>query len=280
MASTSLVKLLATRWYITVSGVLLSLVLAAGAFCYFPVQYSSTATVVLVPPKLLSSNPMLEFNAGVSMTTLVLVQALSSPEVESKLGIPAPRSAIADPGADSYTVKNVGSIDLRDDGADRPFITITAQSLVPDRSEVIVAQVLDEARQQLKDRQLSMNVSRARSIQLDTVVGPVPAKVVLTMSLKAIGIALVLGFTATLIAVCVSDRMARRSRPATGTPAHPKSGLQPEPLPGLPAEPELVSIQSAERSVARELDIPAGSLPGGADVSSSNGRPLGFERAL
>jgi hypothetical protein len=233
---------------------------------------------VLVPPKLPSSNPMLEFNPSVNTTTLVLVQALSSPEVANKLGIMPPRSAILDTGSDSFTVKNVGSIDLRDDGMDRPFITITAQSLVPARSEAIVAQVLDEASQELKDRQASMNVSRSRSMQLETVVGPVPAKVVPTTSLKAIGIALVLGLIATLIAVCVVDRLSRRSRPATSKPAHPKGGMQSEPL--LSVEPQLVSLENAERSVARELDVPAAPLTAGAEAASNNGRPRGFERAL
>ncbi|HZZ50888.1 MAG TPA: hypothetical protein VFE65_28695 [Pseudonocardia sp.] len=261
------------------SGVLLSLVLAAMAFCYFPLQYASSATAVLVPPKLPSSNPMLEFSSSVNMTTLVLVQALNSPEVANRLGITPQQGLIPDPGLDSYTVKNVGSVDLRDDGNDRPFITVTAQSLVPDRSEVLVAQVLDEARQQLKDRQLSMNVSRARSMQLEAVVGPVPAKAAPATSLKAIGIALVLGLIATVSAVCLVERNARR-RPGDRAPARRQTAVQSERLSTLMVDGDVAPESLDHEPLVRSVDVPTSSHPAGVDAAAKNGRPRGFERAL
>src|SRR5581483_3808741 len=157
MATTSLVRVLLSRWHATAAGLLLSLVLAALTSSYFPVQYSSSGTVVLLAPKVRGSNPMLDFGPSVTTTALVVVQALGSPEIAAELGLPAGSSSILDSGQDSYTVKNIGSSDLRDNGVDRPFITVTAQSLTPGRSEAIVAQVLDAAQRQLRDRQISMH---------------------------------------------------------------------------------------------------------------------------
>jgi hypothetical protein len=280
MASTSLVGLLLARWYVTVMGILLSLVLAAVAFSYFPVQYSSSATAVLVPPKLRGINPMLGFDAGVSTTALVLVQALDSPEVADKLGILPAASATLHPGQDTYTVTNDGSVDLRDDGVDRPFFTITAQSLTPERSEGIVAQVLDEARVQLDDRQASMHVSKASSLGVQTVAGPTPADVVLTTSLKAVGIALVLGLSGTVVAACAVERTARRRQPGTDSKVSERVGHQAEHRGG--ADPLSQFGEGAEPLVDRRAPahLPKGSFPAGGDAGASNGQSVGFDRIV
>lgn len=268
MASTSLVGVLLARWYVTVMGVLLTVVLAAVAFCCYPVQYSSTATAVLVPPKLPSSNPMLEFNGSINTTALVLVQELGSPEVSDKLGIPPLQNPILNPNQDTYAVKNVGSVDLRDDGIDRPFITVTAQSESPERSEAIVGQVLDEANLELKERQTDMRVSRSRLVQIQTVVAPVSAKMVLTTSLKAIGVALALGLTGTVIAVCMVEKTARRRKAQTDSEVLQRWGHQPEPRRGPVAAP---GLESLEEGSDHRLGRPA-------EVES--GRTVGFDRVI
>jgi hypothetical protein len=256
MASTSFVGVLRARWRVTATGVLLTLVLAAVAFFYFPVQYASSATAVLVPPKSLINNPMLAFDASVNTTALVLVQELGSPEVGNKLGIPPPRMSILNPRQDIYTVQNIGSVDLRDDGIDRPFVTITSLSVAPDRSEAIVGQVLNEAIRELKDRQTSMHVPQARLMQIQTVVGPVPAKVAPATTLKAIGFALALGLAGTVLAARMVDRIARRRKPD--------------------AEPQV--LPRADRPA--EVQFVKASLPVGPDAVSNNGRPVGFDRIV
>jgi hypothetical protein len=283
MASTSLVRVLLARWYITGTGVLLSLVLGALTFSFFPLQYSSTGTAVVMGPKMRGGNPMLSFDPSMNTSTLILVQSLSSPYVMEKLGIPPVENALLHPGQDSYVVKNSGSTDLRDDGIDRPFFTVTAQSLTPERSQEIVAQVLDEAKQELNNRQTSMYVPRGRSLALQTVVDPQAAEPVFTTSLKAIGIAVVFGLAGTVVAVCVSERRARRRFPAGSGPIGQSSSSRKrrgadansQSLEGSLRPADLLdAVQSTEPSFA---ETP---FPVSPETVPVNGRPAGFDRSL
>lgn len=210
MTLSKTMSVLLVRWYITVPGLLLSLAIAGVALTLIPPQYRSEGTAVLVqpkPPGLNSANPLLNFDASLNTTTLILVQALNSPEVGNQLGLT--------PGRDTFTVKNAGSVAVSD-GQQEPFISVTAQSTDPATSADIVARVMDMARQELSYRQNSLNVPTRNAISLESVVDATPPEPVRGTSLAASAAAFMLGIIATIAAARLWDFAAQRIRHPAG----------------------------------------------------------------
>lgn len=207
MASTSLVRVLLARWSITIGGLLASVLLAALAFTLAPPEYSSSGTAVLIPPRLgANGNPMLRFDSSLNTTAQILVQTLNSPEVAAQAG--------AAPGRDKVTVKNGGTSDLKDDGTDRPFITVTAQSQDGARAASIVAQVMSRGQDELAEQQRAIRVYSKHAIELRTIIETASPKAVLTATLRIVGAVLVLGMALTVSLACVVDKRARRQKEA------------------------------------------------------------------
>lgn len=207
MTLSNSIRAVVRRWYITVPGLLLSLVIAGIAFTLIPPQYTSSGIAVLVQPKEPGSktyNPLLNFNSSLNTTALIMQQALNTPEAAIELGLT--------PGEDSFTVKNIDS-----GGSGQPFIDVTAQSSIAAKSADIVANVLDRARDQLADRQSGLHVSSQNVIRLENVVAATTPKVVPGVPLAVAGVALMLGLTITIFAAVALDRwiaarvMRRRS---------------------------------------------------------------------
>lgn len=206
MASASLLRVLLVRWYLTVAGLLLSLVMAATAYALIPVQYESSDTVVLVQPQQLGdnqSNPLLDLNQGMNTTAAIIVQALNSPVVSGQLGLVA--------GEDSFTVRNIGGAGINNT-VDRPFISVTAQSSSPARSAAIVGWVMDEAQRQLADLQRTLQVRSKKYVVLERVTDPAPAKPIRTSQLSALAAATLLGVALTVAFVWGYDRTLSRVR--------------------------------------------------------------------
>jgi capsular polysaccharide biosynthesis protein len=208
MTLSNTVRVLLIRWYITVPGLLLSLIIAGATFSLVPPQYTSSGVAVLVPPKkpeagLSSANPLLNFNPSLNMTALVMIQGLNSPAVSTELGLT--------PGEDSFTVKNVNDASV-DGKAGQPLIYVTAQSSIPEKSAAIVVSVVDMARQDLVDSQNDLRVSQRSGIRLVSVVAATPPKLVPGTRLVVSGVALMLGLIVTIIAACALSRfvLARR----------------------------------------------------------------------
>jgi capsular polysaccharide biosynthesis protein len=202
-------RVLLVRWYITIPGILLSLALAAVTFVLAPPQYSSSGVAVLVQPKQSgkdpTTNPFLDFDSSLSTTALIIVQALDTPEAAAQIGL--------SPGGDSYTVKDVGTIDVGDQVV-QPFIYIKSQASTAQASADIVNQVVEMGRQDLLDRQKSMRVLPQNYIKLDNVVDTTPPKPVLVVALAATGAVLLLGLIATFGLALLAQRAAasRRAR--------------------------------------------------------------------
>jgi len=199
-----LVRALLARWYITVTGLLLSLALAAAAYVLFPPQYSSTGTVVLLPASQRGQNSLLNFDSSLNTTALIVVQALNAPQVSTELGLAS---------TDKYTVVNGGaSLTGKVNETSGPFISVTARSAGPTESSVTVSRVLVEAQQQLVERQKSLRVFKRDAIGLEIVAGPTPPKLLLSGPLKSMGVTLLLGIGSTVAAACLRDRSAARRR--------------------------------------------------------------------
>lgn len=209
MTLRSTFRVLLLKWYITIPGLLLSLALAGATFVLAPPQYSSNAIAVLVQPKLTgrdapaNANPLLNFDNSLSTTALILVQALDTPEAAASIGLY--------PGGDSYTIKDVGDVQVGDQIV-QPFIYIKSEASTPDSAATIVDGVLDMAAQDLQDRQRSLKVLPQNYVKLNDVVAPSPPEPVLGIALGATGAALILGLIATWGCAMLSDRRSERRR--------------------------------------------------------------------
>jgi hypothetical protein len=207
-------RVLLARWYITIPGLLLSLALAGLTFLAVPPQFSSNAVAVLVQPKLHgkdpTTNPFLTFDSSLSTTALIIVQALDTPETAASIGL--------SPGGDSYTVKDVGTIDVGDQVV-QPFIYIKSQASTEQAAVDIVNNVLDLASQDLLGRQKDNKVLPQNLIKLNDVVGTSPAKPVLGIALAAAGGALLLVLLATTLLAFRADKAAAKRRAARETSA-------------------------------------------------------------
>jgi hypothetical protein len=216
-------RVLLARWYITIPGLLLSLALAGLTFVAVPPQYSSNAVAVLVQPKLHgkdpTTNPFLTFDSSLSTTALIIVQALDTPETAASIGL--------SPGGDSYTVKDVGTIDVGDQVV-QPFIYIKSQASTEQAAVDIVNNVLDLASQDLLGRQKENKVLPQNLIKLNDVVGTSPAKPVLGIALAAAGGALLLVLLATTLLAFRADRAAAARRASAAEAAAAPDALTPD----------------------------------------------------
>jgi capsular polysaccharide biosynthesis protein len=208
MTSSSTMRTLLVRWYIMVPGLLVSLVAAAVIFSLLPPRYTSGGTAVLVQPSRIGAasgaNPLLTFDPSLNTTAMIVVQALNAPQAAADLGL--------DPSTGTFTVKNAGSVAVTD-GVAQPFISVTAQSAEPERSQLIVEQVMARVGQELNDRQSALRVAKRNAITVQSVVDATPPKPVLATPLAASGAALLLGMLVTVAAAILwNGHLARRVR--------------------------------------------------------------------
>ena len=196
---------LLVRWYITVPGLLLSFAVAALAFSFFPPQYVSSGTALLVQPTGSPSqnpaqNPLLTYPDSLNTTASILIQVLNVPTVAKELGLTA--------GKESFIVSPTGGVSAS--GVPQPFISVSAKSPDAQASMDIVSRVLSRAQSELAQRQNELHVRKAFAIRLASVVDPTPPKLVATAPLAAFGASLTLGILATIAIVLAFDRISVR----------------------------------------------------------------------
>ena len=188
------------RWYITIPGILLSLIVAGTVFNSMHPKYTSSGIAVLVrqnnPTTPNFVNPALGGDGTLTTLTLTLVQALDTPAVKSQLGLTE--------GVDNFTVNNVGDATAAA-GADHPFLYIKTQSRNPQASTDIVGDVMNIARQKLADLQNNYHVRPQNQIKLESVVDATPPKPVMYTLFAVAGAVLALGLVATCLAACAWD---------------------------------------------------------------------------
>lgn len=202
MSSSTILRTALRRWYITVPGVLLSLIIASTVFSSMPVKYTSSGIAVLVrqnnPTSAYAINPVLGNDGGFTTATLTLVQALDTPTVKAQLGLRE--------GVDNFTISNLGKSPAAA-GGDHPFLYITTQSSTPQRSTEIVADVVSVAGQKLTELQNDSRVRPQNQIKIDSIVDATPPKAVMNMAFAATGAVLILGIVITCILACAWDRI-------------------------------------------------------------------------
>jgi hypothetical protein len=223
------------RWYVVLPAFLLAIGGCAAVYASVPVVYISTSALVLTTPltggteyvekpdadKL--TNPMLNFDKGLSTAAALIIQALGTPEMAAELGAPAG-------GDPTYEVTNGSSNpELLTSG---PFVFIAGTSEDPDSARDIVKKVSERVRVELVKRQSELNAPAPTYITVAEVVPPTTPEASGGSRVRAAAAALGLGVVAALASAYAAESIAerrKRTRRPTGSkePGEPKS---PEPV--------------------------------------------------
>lgn len=228
------------RWYVALPAFVLAVAAVGAVYISRPIYYTSYSVLVLTSPLSGSTeradpkhpadltNPLLNFDQGLSNTASILVEALSTPEMSNRLGVR--------PGGDpSFQVTNgSNNPELLING---PFVVLTAQSTSPGKVQDLVGRVAQHARQELVNRQQDVKAPPSTYIVLSVVVPPTTPQAQRGTKLRPAASALAVGFIASVSAAfgteSVMTRPGRRRRTrsaahrpvATGGPLSTPAGL-------------------------------------------------------
>jgi hypothetical protein len=217
---------LRSRWVVTLTGMLVSCVVACLAFNVSPAQYTSTGVAVLVQPRYssvgASANPLLNFDPSLSTTALIIVQTLDTAQAGDQLGLAGT--------GDSYTIEQANSADSGAGQIVQPFIYVRARAHSAEASANIVRVVLDSARQGLVVQQKELDISPQSYIRLNDVY-TTPPKRLFGIALAATVAVLLVGFFLTVAAALLLTRAAverQRQRGGVGYEAEQDRRSVPE----------------------------------------------------
>ena len=220
------VKVVFRRWYVSVPTFLAALGVATLMYGSVPTQYVSTSVLLLTTPTTGATeridakepealtNPLLNFDRGLSLSASILIQALTAPETAASLGM-SPN------GGTSYEVTN-GSTnpEALESG---PFVFIQGTSITPQGARDIVRRVSALAVQDLAKRQKQLKVPASTYVTVNEVVPPTEPEVRKVRKLRAAGAAGVLAGLASLAAVFAFESIATR-RNSAGRAAQVRGG--------------------------------------------------------
>jgi hypothetical protein len=214
-----IVVVVVRRWYVAMPAFLTTVGLAAVAYSSLPVQYQSGSVLVVttsltgrteqsghVSPAL--TNPLLNFDRNVTLTTSILIQQMNSPEMADALGV----SAI---GPTTYRVTN-GSTnpELLQSG---PLLFVQGTGPDPEAAERITKKANDMAAQVLASRQTDLEAPASTYMGLTEVVQPTAGERLTTSPSRAAVAAGTLACLAGLLAALGFDRLiAQRGRTRSG----------------------------------------------------------------
>jgi hypothetical protein len=211
------VMVLFRRWYITVPAFLAALGVAGLVYTSVPTQYVSTSVLVLTAPRTgpteeidaehpnAITNPLLNFEQGLSLSASILIQSLTTPDTAESLGL-APN------GGTSYEVTN-GSTnpELLESG---PFVFIQGTSVTPQGAQDVVRKLSALASRDLAERQKKLNAPPSTYIAVNEVVPPTAPEVRQVRKLRAAGAAGALAVLAGLAAAFAYESIATHVKPS------------------------------------------------------------------
>ncbi|GIH69058.1 YveK family protein [Sphaerimonospora thailandensis] len=209
------VVVLFRRWYVTLPAFALAVGASFAVYVSIPTTYVSNAVLVLTIPTSGGTqphdperrgdltNPLLNFDHGLSMAASVVIVALGTPEVSGELGVT--------PGGDpAYQVTNGnGNLEAL---TQSPFVFITGESTSPESARRIVGRVMVKARQVLDDRQRSLDTPPATFISMSEAVPPTTPLPQYGRRLRAAVTAAALGCVASLVTAFAAESIAQSSR--------------------------------------------------------------------
>jgi hypothetical protein len=219
------VLVLFRRWYVTLPTFALALAAAAAVYSSIPTLYVSNSVLVLTIPTSGGSlpsdpkfpnaltNPLLNFDKGLSLTASILIQELATPETVTALGVTRG-------GTTKYKVTN--GTDNPELLSTSPFVFIQGESRTPEGARDVVTRVGRQAKVVLAERQKALNAPPTTYITLSGVVAPTTPQAQRSGKLRAAAAAVGLGLVASLSAafgmesLLNSRRARRRGRPPEG----------------------------------------------------------------
>jgi hypothetical protein len=220
------ISILFRRWYVALPAFLLSILAALAVYASIPKVYVSTSVLVLTLPTTGSTlpadadkprdqtNPLLNFDRGLSTSAAILIQALGTPEVAADLGVP--------PGSETYFTVSNGSTnpELMITG---PFVFIQGHSATSDGAMDIVRKVSERADVELADRQRELKAPPSTFITAVKVVPPTTAEAQGGNRVRPAAAAMALGIIGSLAVTFgfESFMQARRRRQDRAVPAAP-----------------------------------------------------------
>jgi len=187
------------RWYVGVVGVFLIVGLALTAMKIVPAKYQTTATVVLLPPKLAigaGANPFLALG-GLQSTADVFARVMSDDETS--------RAIQASGGSKDFTVE-------ADPTTPGPVLLVTVNGATATEADHTLSQILDRLPLALDRLQADASVGESFRMTASTVARQDPPTAVRKDQLRAVIVAAVLGVAITLLAAALLDGLISRRR--------------------------------------------------------------------
>jgi hypothetical protein len=200
MSQRSMVGTLGAHWCVVISGALLSRIMAALAFNLVPPVYASSGVAMLVlprQPQTKENNPFLHLDPTLTTTAAMMMQSLN--------GLMIPPNKLSSSGV-SFSIKNQGTDGSVSENGVQPFVYFDTQAKSPADSVTMVSRLMDIARQDLLDRQKSLQVRPGNYIKLETVVGPSEPKYVVGNQVAAAGGTLLVGVALTVGLILIIHR--------------------------------------------------------------------------
>lgn len=212
------------RWYVTIPAFLLTAAVALGVFSVAPKTFISTSAMVLtlpvtggsVPPDMRfpnpRTNPLVSFDQGLSMTSSILIQALSTPQTAAKVGAPIG-------GTTKLTITSGGTNPELMPAT--PFIVITSEAPTAELAHGIVAKVTELAQIELKERQQMVNAPPATFVTATIVVPPTAPDEKKGSRMRSAVVTGALGFFMSMFAAFAAESFARHRRIRRAAEADP-----------------------------------------------------------
>ncbi|TCO65150.1 hypothetical protein [Actinocrispum wychmicini] len=188
------IRVLLRRWRVAVPVFAVSLGLAAAVYVSVHTEWESTGTIVLASPTdgaktnagnkgpVDQVNPLLAFDASLNTSATIIIQKLQDPALMEQLV-----------GTNSKTTYQIGNGQLTG-----PFIVVVANARSPEEAKGTVSKVLDRAKAELKQSQEALKAPASTFITPQSVIDPTKPEAKIGGKVRFAGIALVLGFIASL----------------------------------------------------------------------------------
>ncbi|MEV8634653.1 hypothetical protein AB0395_23655 [Streptosporangium sp. NPDC051023] len=216
------VLVLFRRWYVVLPTFTLAVAAAAGIYSTIPTTYASSAVLILTTPTTGGSlpsnprvpngltNPMLNFDRGLSISASILIAVMGSPDTATELGA-------VEGGDTAFKVTN-GSSNI-ESLATGPYVFIEGESGTPEGAKDIVTRVIARTKAELVNRQEAVKAPKATYISAYEAVPPTVPLAQRGRKLRAVAAAVGVGVVASLfmaftVESFVTNRRLRREAAA------------------------------------------------------------------
>lgn len=247
------------RWYVAVPVFAITITGAGAVYLATPMLYQSTGLLVLTSPssgptsvkdrETGQTNPLLAFDSSLAISASIVIQTINTPAVVKELGADEPEHTF------ELTGGNEGG----------PFISVTTESESEPGSRELAVQVLDRVRAELTKRQETLGAAPSTFIGVNEIVAPTEPEELRGSKLRAAGVAMVLGFAASLGAVFGLESYQTRKRRRDDDP---DEAVETTPEPVEPVRPAVPRHAVERTQRIRPVQPPPNGKP-----APANGKP-------